>query len=126
MPKQPSGIYKITNLKNGKVYIGQSKNIFERKLQHFTALHTHWHENTQMQKDWNKDSHGFRWDVVEYCPLNKLNEREKFWIDKYDSIDKGYNQGWVPYTRKPTKSHNVRHKKTKYHKDTHLIERIMK
>lgn len=34
MPLPPSGIYKITNLKNGKVYVGQSENIFIRQKQH--------------------------------------------------------------------------------------------
>ena len=53
-----------------------------------------------MQKDWNKSSRGFRWDVVEYCSLDKLNEREKYWIDKYNSIEEGYNKGWVPFKRK--------------------------
>lgn len=104
----PSGIYKITNLKNGKVYIGQSQNIYYRRKQHFTALRAHRHENTQMQKDWNNDSHGFRWDVVEYCSIDKLNEREEYWIKQYDSVNKGYNQGWVPYKRKQKKISNKR------------------
>ena len=30
MTRLPIGIYKITNLKNGKVYIGQSQNMYER------------------------------------------------------------------------------------------------
>ena len=46
-----SGIYKITNLLNGKVYVGQSQNVFERKIQHFTALRNGNHENREMQKD---------------------------------------------------------------------------
>lgn len=51
MPLPPSGIYKITNLKNGKVYIGQSENIFIRKKQHFSALKHKTHNNKQMQKE---------------------------------------------------------------------------
>ena len=46
-----SGIYKITNLLNGKVYVSQSQNVFERKIQHFTALRNGNHENREMQKD---------------------------------------------------------------------------
>ena len=46
-----SGIYKITNLLNGKVYVGQSQNVFKRKIQHFTALRNGNHENREMQKD---------------------------------------------------------------------------
>ena len=100
MTLPPSGIYKITNLLNGKVYIGQSKNIYLRKQQHFVALRRGYHENKLMQADWNRNSRGFRFDVVELCPLDKLNDREQYWIQHYDSIEKGYNQGWVPYKRK--------------------------
>lgn len=110
-----SGIYKITNLLNGKVYIGQSQNIFKRKMQHFTALRQGHHENKQMQKDWNTNNHGFRWDVVEFCSLDKLNEREHYWIEYYhsDQSVSGYNQGWVPYKRKKKKT---QYKQKHYHK----------
>ncbi len=46
-----SGIYKITNNINGKIYVGQSENVYKRKAQHFTALRRNTHENKQMQKD---------------------------------------------------------------------------
>ena len=45
-----SGIYKITNLSNGKIYIGQSQNIYTRRQQHFVALRNGSHENKEMQK----------------------------------------------------------------------------
>lgn len=61
MTKLPSGIYKITNLKNGKVYIGQSENIFVRRGQHFAALRSGHHSNNDMQKDYNaQKGKGFR------------------------------------------------------------------
>lgn len=55
-----SGIYKITNLLNGKVYVGQSKNVYKRKIQHFAALRKDCHENGAMQADWNTNNRGFR------------------------------------------------------------------
>jgi group I intron endonuclease len=100
MTRPPVGIYKITNNKNGKVYIGQSQNMYMRWNQHRTALKSGHHSNREMQADWNKFSRSFRWDVVEYCSLKELNEREKYWIEKYNSIEEGYNQGWVPFKRK--------------------------
>ena len=100
MPLPPSGIYKITNLKNGKVYIGQSENIFIRKKQHFSALKHKTHNNKQMQKEFTaQKGRSFRWDVVEFCDIKELNKREKYWIDQYESIERGYNRGWVPYKR---------------------------
>lgn len=98
-----SGIYKITNLKNGKVYVGQSKNIYSRRKQHFTELFHGKHPNKAMQKDFKTDWRYFRWDSIERCPLDKLNEREKYWIDKLNTIEKGYNKDWVPYKRKEGK-----------------------
>lgn len=97
-----SGIYKITNLTNGKIYVGQSQNVYARRKQHFTALRQGTHGNKQMQEDWNINNRGFRWDIIELCPITKLNEREKYWIDKLNTIARGYNAGWVPYKRKRT------------------------
>lgn len=98
MTRPLSGIYKIVNLKNNKVYVGQSKNIFLRRVQHFHALNKGTHPNKELQKDWTAQrGHYFRWEEIELCSLDKLNEREKYWIDQYDSIKKGYNQGWTPY-----------------------------
>ena len=57
-----------------------------------------------MQKDWNKDNRGFRFDVIEFVALKDLNEREKYWIDQLNSMaPHGYNQDWVPYKRKVKK-----------------------
>ena len=33
----------------------------------------------------------FSWEVLEECPKEKLNEREKYFIDLYDSYNYGYN-----------------------------------
>lgn len=61
MSKQPSGIYKITNQKNGKVYIGQSENIFIRRKQHFSELNYGHHPNKDMQRDYTAQrGRGFR------------------------------------------------------------------
>ena len=113
MTLQPSGIYKITNLTNGKIYVGQSQNVFERKIEHFTALRRNHHPNKEMQKDWNKNNRGFRFDVIEFCGISQLNEREKYWIDKLNTIEKGYNKNWIPYKRKEIKS---KYKVKGYHK----------
>ncbi len=82
-------------------------------MEHFVALRRDKHPNKQMQDDWNKDNRGFRFDVIEFVAINKLNEREKYWIEQYDSIQRGYNQGWVPYKRKEKK---VRRKIKRYHR----------
>lgn len=116
MTISPSGIYKITNLTNNKIYVGQSQNVFERKIEHFTALRRKKHPNKQMQKDWNKNNRGFRWDVIEFVSIDKLNEREKYWIDTLNSAEpNGYNGPWVPYRRgdKRPKRRQKRYHKTR-------------
>ncbi len=110
----PSGIYKITNLKNGRIYVGQSENIYIRRKQHFLALEKGRHKNILMQKDWKTDYKYFKWEVIEFCPLEILNERESYWIEKLQSqAPKGYNQGWIPYTRKKKVA---KRRKIGYHK----------
>ena len=114
MTRPMSGIYVITNTINGRQYVGQSQNIFFRRKQHFVALKNGTHENKAMQQDWNINNRGFRWDVLEYCSIDKLNSREKYWIDKLNTIVRGYNVDWKPYKRKLQKM--PRRKQKHYHK----------
>ena len=51
MTRSLAGIYKITNNKNGKIYVGQSQNVYEREAEHFVALRRGKHPNKLMQKD---------------------------------------------------------------------------
>lgn len=84
------GIYKITDLTNNMVYIGQSNNIQRRKGEHFynnTYVHT---AIDKAIKEKGKDN--FIFEIIEECPVEKLYEREKYWITFYDSFNHGYNQ----------------------------------
>lgn len=81
------GIYKITNLVNGKVYIGQSINIERRWEKHKTsnddfAIH-------QAIKKYGLSN--FTCEIIEECNQDELNEKEIYWINQYDSIKNGYN-----------------------------------
>lgn len=49
-----SGIYKITNIQNSKVYIGESEDIPRRWIEHLTELVTNKHYNYKLQEDFNK------------------------------------------------------------------------
>ena len=92
--KKPiSGIYKITDLITEECYIGQSVNIQQRMKQHckcglgIEASATNKLYNT-MQKDkvWN-----FSFELLEQCSKELLNEKEKFWIEMYQSNKFGLN-----------------------------------
>lgn len=89
-----SGIYIINNKINNKVYIGQSVDIDKRIKKHFNSLENGAHYNEHLQNAFNKYGRdNFLVDVLEECPIEKLNEREKYYIQLYDSAsrDKGYN-----------------------------------
>ena len=84
-----SGIYKFQNLITQEVYIGQSVDIQERYKHH----QREWLNGTTklyqaiQQYGWDNFSH----EIVEYCSIDQLNERERYWIDYYDSWHNGYN-----------------------------------
>lgn len=88
------GIYKIENIVNDKVYIGQSVSIESRWYQHINALENNSHANKHLQNSWNKyGSESFVFVVLEECEENKLTEREQYWIDYYGGMNnsKNYN-----------------------------------
>ena len=81
-----SGIYKITNLKNGMVYIGQSINVCNRMCQHRSDLRGNRHNNDKLQKSWNKyGEDNFMFETIEICKKSQLNDREVYWINYYKS-----------------------------------------
>ena len=94
------GIYKIENLINHKVYIGQSINIKIR-----------WKNHLKVSKNPNSDCYeyplykafrkyginNFSFEILEECSKDSLNQRERYYINKYNSLDNnfGYNQRQV-------------------------------
>lgn len=87
------GIYKIENLKNGKVYVGQSRNIEKRWAQHCEELKKGTHHNKHLQRAYDKyGTDAFRFSIVEECDLNDLDSREMYYIKQYNAFTEGYNQ----------------------------------
>ena len=85
--KKVRGIYKVTNKVNGKVYIGQSVDISRRWCEHMNAKDDiYFHKAIQKYGVEN-----FEWEVIEQCKKKDLDERESYWIEYYDSFNKGYN-----------------------------------
>lgn len=88
-----TGIYSITNKFNNKVYIGQSKDIIDRWSKHEKALLKNEHHSVSLQTDFNfyGGIEAFKFDVVELCEAASLREKENYYIERYDSIENGYN-----------------------------------
>lgn len=75
------GIYKITNILNGKCYIGKSKNIERRWMEHKTPKAR---GNDRFHKDMQRYGvKNFKFEVLEECSENELNQKELGYIKKY-------------------------------------------
>ena len=88
------GIYKITNINNGKVYIGRSSNIEERWKEHKEALAAGTHHSYKLQECYNslENKDDLKFEIIE--EVKHENERvvkEQYYIDKYDAYHNGYN-----------------------------------
>ena len=87
-----TGIYKITNKLNNKIYVGSGIDIKNRWNLHKFKLKNNKHHSIKLQRSYNK--HGidhFIFEVLEYCSKDVLIEREQYWIDTLNSYNKGYN-----------------------------------
>ena len=93
LKKDVSGIYKITNINNNKVYIGKSVNVGERFIQHVkSALEIGTIAKNQLYLAMKEEGvWNFTFELVEECPKENLTEREKFYIQLFDSCNWGYN-----------------------------------
>lgn len=91
-----AGIYCLRNKNNGKRYIGSSKHIKERLIEHLSQLETHTHSNKELQEAFDTD--GLEICIVEY--IDDLEDRdailecEQKWIDYYQCTNPeyGYNK----------------------------------
>ena len=87
------GIYKITNLISNQAYIGQSVDIASRFKQHIKCgLGIDTPASNKLYKSMIEDGvWNFSFELLEECPKDKLNERESFWIDLYQTNKVGLN-----------------------------------
>ncbi len=97
-----SGIYKIENVINGKIYIGSATSLMKRLGQHKNQLRQQKHPNIKLQRSWNKYGEAaFVFAPVEMVvDKSLLIAREQHWLDSeqpYYNIAKvaGSNLGVV-------------------------------
>ena len=68
------GIYKIENLTDGKVYVGQSLHIEKRFAEHYRS------NSLIGQAIQREGKNNFAFSIIEECPEYLLDAREKFYI----------------------------------------------
>lgn len=88
-----SGIYKITRIKTGEIYIGKAVNVSTRWSDHCkTALGVGTLASSQLHRVMSQDGpEQFLFELLEEVPKDKLGERESYYIDFYDSKNYGLN-----------------------------------
>ena len=86
-------IYKITNLINGKSYIGKTlKTVEERYNEHLRDSRKKVREKRPLYSAMKKyGSENFKVEIIEECEPKNLNNREIFWINYYNTFREGYN-----------------------------------
>lgn len=88
-----TGIYKITNVKTKECYIGQAASIKDRWAEHCkcglgidTPAGNKLYKAIQEFGLWN-----FSFEVIEECPREELNKKERYYIELYSAYEYGYN-----------------------------------
>ena len=90
---QKTGIYKITNLTTQMCYVGQAVDIANRWKQHIkrgigAEAPT---KNKLYPAMINCGVENFKFEIIQECPANLLNEREKYWQDVFKAKEFGYS-----------------------------------
>lgn len=87
------GIYKITNIKTNKCYIGKSTKVRQRLIDHIkgsvgisTIADQRIHHAMLEEGLWN-----WTFECICYCEKDQLSEKEKYYIDFFKAKDWGYN-----------------------------------
>lgn len=92
-----SGIYLIVQISTGLLYIGSSANIRGRWASHRCDLRKRRHGTPRLQNAWSKHGEAdFAFAVLEEVSVERLLEREQFWIDVVGSADLRYGFNTQP------------------------------
>ena len=91
--KEICGIYKITNMENDKVYVGQAVDTYKRWCEHCKAgLGIDTPQGNKLYSAMLEDGlENFTFELLEECPREELNRKEAYYISLYNSVQYGYN-----------------------------------
>lgn len=91
--KDPTGIYKVTNIQTKEIYIGKSTTVASRWQNHCkSAFGLEGVADSQFQRALKKYGiQNFTWELLEEISKDKLSERERYYIQFYNTVTYGYN-----------------------------------
>lgn len=121
------GIYMIQNKVNNKIYIGQAVDIADRWGKHKAGLRGNYHDNTHLQRSWNKyGEDNFEFTILLECEESDLNMYEEYYIFELMTYDDrvGYNKTYGGEGGRPTEK--TRRKMSESHKGKTLSEETRK
>ena len=86
-------IYKVTNKENGKIYIGQTiQTLNERKNKHYYKARQEEYTTHFINALRKYPEEVFTWEIIDEEETQEaLDEKEKYWIAYYNSVEEGYN-----------------------------------
>lgn len=91
---EPSCVYLIRNLNNGKVYVGIASDAVHRIAGHYYSLRKGNHDISALQMDYDT---GNEFEIKTLCSFNRKDHTRKtkaletFFILQYDGVKNGYN-----------------------------------
>lgn len=89
-----SGIYTITNKLDGKIYVGYTKHLSQRKWEHMSRLAYNTHTSAHLQNAVNQYGiENFEYETLEEYPEKLLVAMEHYWCNMLDTHnpERGYN-----------------------------------
>lgn len=130
-------IYKIINNINNKVYIGKTSRTIEIRWDEHRKNFYKLQDNTAIHRAMFKyGPEAFNIEKIEYCNDEIIDEREKYWIEYYNSYKNGYNltlggDGTIQINYKDilflwNKGLNLQQISEKIKADRHTISNILK
>lgn len=97
------GIYGIV-YKDKVVYVGQSKNMYKRSVQHKQALRNEKHHNFILQRIYDKNKVDFKFVIIEKVKeIELLTEKEQLWMDFYKTVNLSKANGSYKHTEESLK-----------------------
>lgn len=87
------GVYCIENLINGKKYVGHTNNFYQRAQTHFLSLQGGYHQNQDLQKDFNQYGiEKFLFYPLKTCSGKTMFLKENEYIKRFNAVENGYNK----------------------------------
>lgn len=98
--KHYSGVYAIWNKIDNKAYIGSSKDIHNRFLDHKWKLKNNCHSNNKLQEDWNKHNpEDFEFVTLFECDKQNVKHFESLFTGLFNTLNSEYGYNCVSEER---------------------------